>query len=430
MADKEARRAAYVADVTYGACDDFVIDHLRDSLATSVAQHVQHGHTMAVVDEADLLLVDHPLTPSMISGRMTDDEDHMLALVTERGYLLLYDRLCGLSAAVAPAATALERWFGLDVVRIPLDRPSMRVDHPDVLYFDLEDQMSALSRLIDDPQARGRPTIIYAPEPHQPEAVQRLLDDRGIEHAVLDGLPDLATATREMGRFGRWGRVSVLQHVPRDADVPLGRVTSNRVESPSPEVDERRKVIDAGGLLVIGLTRHNHDAADRPASLRAGRPARRAGGDPVPRAVRRRGPRGHGRRSRRDAPPASSAQRGRRGLAVGRCHPVHRIGAMGSGSRVGRLDGSVHRTRRLRHRTRERLPRSSSLGDARLRRRRGRRVGTPPKQRRRHDRAALVPRRRGARHVGPPRRRPGPVGHRRPVGSSTHAAEGPDRDPG
>jgi preprotein translocase subunit SecA len=256
VAGDEARRAAYGADVTYGACDDLAIDHLRDSLAIPLVHELQRGHALAIVDEADLLLVDHPLTPSTISGQATDQEKEMLALVTRRGYLLRYDRLCGLSAAVAPAATALERWFGLDVVQIPLDRPSRRVDHPDVLYLDLQDQMSALGRLVDDPQVRGRPIIIHAPEPHQPEAVERLLDDRGIEHAVLGDLPDLATATREMGRLGRWGRVSVLTRVPRVADVPLGGATSDRVESASAGLDERSRVIDAGGLLVIGLSRH------------------------------------------------------------------------------------------------------------------------------------------------------------------------------
>jgi preprotein translocase subunit SecA len=256
-ADAEARRAAYLADVTYGACDHFAIDHLRDGVASSAASQVQHAHALAIVDDADLLLVDYPLVPNAISGQMAGVERQMLALVTRRGYLLRYDRLCGLSAAVAPAATALERWFGLDVVPIPLDRPSRRVDHPDALHFDLQDQMSALGRVIAEPHARGQPIVIYAPEPHQLGAVERLLDDRGIEHAVMDEMSDLATATREMGRLGRWGRVSVLQRVPRVADVPLGGPTTDGVASPSAGADERRKVIDAGGLLVIGLSRHD-----------------------------------------------------------------------------------------------------------------------------------------------------------------------------
>jgi preprotein translocase subunit SecA len=257
MAHIEARRAAYRADVTYGACDDFALDHLRDGMVDSANQQVQRGHAMAVVDEADLLLVDHPLTQSVIAKRVPDDENDVLALVTRRSYLLLYDRLCALSAAVAPAATALERWFGMDVVQIPLHRPSLRVDHPDMLYFDLQDQMSALGGLIADPHARGRPIVIYAPEPHQLEAVERLLRGRGIDHAVVGELPDLATASREMGRFGRRGQVSVLQCVPRVADVPLGGAVTGGVGSPSTEADERSKVIDAGGLLVIGLSRHD-----------------------------------------------------------------------------------------------------------------------------------------------------------------------------
>jgi preprotein translocase subunit SecA len=254
---KQARLIAYQADVTYGSCDDLATDHLRDSLVMSAGDGVQRGHALAVVDDAEYLLVNHALSPCFLALNGADGERTVLAQVTRRGFLLLYERLCGLSSTVAPAETALERWFGLDVVQIPLERPATRVDHADVLYLDAEERLSALDRLVADRHARGQPILIYAPEPRQSEAVERLLRERRIEPLVLDVMPDLAAFTREMAEVGRLGRVSVLRRVPSIADIPLGGVVADGLESRSTREDERKKVIDAGGLLVLGLRRHD-----------------------------------------------------------------------------------------------------------------------------------------------------------------------------
>jgi preprotein translocase subunit SecA len=256
-ADKQARVIAYQADVTYGSCDDLALDHLRDNLVASAGDGVQRGHALAIVDDAEYLLVGHPLGPCFLASHGADGERTVLAQVTRRGFLLLYERLCGLSSTVAPAEAALEQWFGLDVVQIPLDRPTTRVDHADVLYLDAEERLSALDRLVADRHARGQPILIYAPERRESEAVERMLHGRRIEPAVLDTMPDLAALTREMAELGRLGRVSVLRRVPSIADVPLGGVAPDGLESRSTRQDERRKVIEAGGLLVLGLSRHD-----------------------------------------------------------------------------------------------------------------------------------------------------------------------------
>src|SRR5829696_1959475 len=62
------RREAYAADITYGTNSEFGFDYLRDNMATSLEATVQRGHTFAIVDEVDSILVDEARTPLIISG--------------------------------------------------------------------------------------------------------------------------------------------------------------------------------------------------------------------------------------------------------------------------------------------------------------------------------------------------------------------------
>jgi preprotein translocase subunit SecA len=64
----EQRRAAYAADITYGTNNEFGFDYLRDNMAWSAADLVQRGHTYAIVDEVDSILIDEARTPLIISG--------------------------------------------------------------------------------------------------------------------------------------------------------------------------------------------------------------------------------------------------------------------------------------------------------------------------------------------------------------------------
>ncbi len=66
--DWEQKRAAYEADVTYGTNSEFGFDYLRDNLATDMAEKSQRGHSLAIVDEVDNILIDEARTPLIISG--------------------------------------------------------------------------------------------------------------------------------------------------------------------------------------------------------------------------------------------------------------------------------------------------------------------------------------------------------------------------
>ncbi len=66
------KRASYAADVTYGTNNEFGFDYLRDNMAGTLADKVQRGHSYAIVDEVDSILIDEARTPLIISGRIAD----------------------------------------------------------------------------------------------------------------------------------------------------------------------------------------------------------------------------------------------------------------------------------------------------------------------------------------------------------------------
>jgi preprotein translocase subunit SecA len=73
--DDDQRRAAYVADITYGTNNEFGFDYLRDNMKYDLAQCVQRGHQFAIVDEVDSILIDEARTPLIISGPSEESTD-------------------------------------------------------------------------------------------------------------------------------------------------------------------------------------------------------------------------------------------------------------------------------------------------------------------------------------------------------------------
>ena len=71
----EARRQAYLADITYGTNNEFGFDYLRDNMCRTPQELVQRGHNYAIVDEVDSVLIDDARTPLIISGPTTKDDD-------------------------------------------------------------------------------------------------------------------------------------------------------------------------------------------------------------------------------------------------------------------------------------------------------------------------------------------------------------------
>jgi preprotein translocase subunit SecA len=83
--DRDAKRQAYAADITYGTNNEFGFDYLRDNMAVSKDEQFQRGHQYAIVDEVDFVLIDEARTPLIISGRADDAQElyHQFAAIVK-----------------------------------------------------------------------------------------------------------------------------------------------------------------------------------------------------------------------------------------------------------------------------------------------------------------------------------------------------------
>lgn len=75
---REAKQAAYAADITYGTNNEYGFDYLRDNMVYEVADRVQRGLNYAIVDEVDSILIDEARTPLIISGQARRPHAHVL----------------------------------------------------------------------------------------------------------------------------------------------------------------------------------------------------------------------------------------------------------------------------------------------------------------------------------------------------------------
>ena len=94
--NSDARRRAYLADITFGTNNEFGFDYLRDNMAISPADLVQRSHNYAIVDEVDSVLIDDARTPLIISGPVPKGDDQMF-----EEYQPLVEKLFGVQRQLA-----------------------------------------------------------------------------------------------------------------------------------------------------------------------------------------------------------------------------------------------------------------------------------------------------------------------------------------
>lgn len=187
-------------------------------------------------------------------GLPTTPETRHLAEITVQSYLRLYERRGGMSGTAATDAAELERVYGMSVRRIPTHRPVIRVDHPDEIYANDRVRLRALVARVHAERAAGRPVLIGTPSVAMSERVSAALGWSGIAHRCLNARAPASEADI-IADAGQVGAVTVATNMAgRGVDIHLP--------------DE---VIAAGGMAVIGTSRHEARRTDDQLIGRAGR---------------------------------------------------------------------------------------------------------------------------------------------------------------
>jgi preprotein translocase subunit SecA len=109
----------------------------------------------------------------------------LLATVTMREYLRRYDRLAGMTGTAVSDAPVYRDLYGIEVIAIPTNVPTIRIDHPDVVYPAADAKLAALAAEVARRQVSGQPVLIGAMNTGDAAAVSALLAEIGASHEVL-----------------------------------------------------------------------------------------------------------------------------------------------------------------------------------------------------------------------------------------------------
>ncbi len=185
----------------------------------------------------------------------------VLGSITLQHFLKLYPRLCGMTATARPSAEEFKEFYSLTVAVIPPNRPCIRRDEPDVVLTHKEAKTEALIAEIERVHAAGRPILVGTASVEESEELAAALKKAGVSCQVLNAKNDELEAWI-VARAGELGAVTISTNMAgRGTDIKLG----------GEDEQDRDKVVELGGLYVIGTNRHESLRIDRQLRGRAGR---------------------------------------------------------------------------------------------------------------------------------------------------------------
>ena len=266
-----------------------------------------------VVMNGELLIVDEH-TGRMLSGRRYSeglhqaleakerieikDENQTLATITLQNYFRLYEKLSGMTGTAMTEAAEFMQIYKLGVIPIPTNKPTARVDSPDLIYKTEAAKFLAVAEDIVKRHKAGQPVLVGTVSVEKSEELSAVLTRRGIKHEVLNAKQHEREAA-VIARAGTIGAVTVATNMAgRGTDIMLGgnpefmadfelqRQGLNPAENPEEyeaawpaEIAkqkaavalEHETVVAAGGLYVLGTERHESRRIDNQLRGRSGR---------------------------------------------------------------------------------------------------------------------------------------------------------------
>jgi len=189
------------------------------------------------------------------------EENQTLATITLQNYFRMYEKLSGMTGTASTEAAELSGIYGLQVVTIPTHKPMVRDDRPDLVYKTEAGKFQALVSDIVERQSKGQPVLVGTISVEKSEKISRELEKRGIGHEVLNAKQHFREADI-VSQAGRPGAVTVATNMAgRGVDIMLGGNPSTSGE----------KVLESGGLYVLGTERHESRRIDNQLRGRSGR---------------------------------------------------------------------------------------------------------------------------------------------------------------
>jgi len=196
-------------------------------------------------------------------------ESLTLATITFQNYFRLYQKLAGMTGTAVTEAEEFHKIYKLEVVIIPTNKPMIRTDYPDQIYKTEEAKFCAVANEIEKLYKEQHPVLIGTTSIEKSEHLSELLQRRGIPHQVLNAKLHEKEA-HIVAQAGQPGAVTVATNMAgRGVDIILGGNPEGRGEEEW--LADHIKIVELGGLHVIGTERHEARRIDNQLRGRSGR---------------------------------------------------------------------------------------------------------------------------------------------------------------
>ena len=289
-------------DSLYSVSNISLMHHLMASLRAHTLFHKDQHY---VIQDGEIVIVDE-FTGRLMSGRRWSDglhqaveakegveikrENQTLASITFQNYFRLYKKLSGMTGTADTEAFEFQSIYNLETVIIPTNRPIQRKDFNDQIFRSAEEKYEAVVKDIAECYKRGQPVLVGTTSIENSELVSHLLNQQGIPHNVLNAKEHQREALI-VAQAGKVGAITVATNMAgRGTDIVLGGNVKHQAdairadENLSEEEkaariaelengwqEEHDKVMEAGGLHIIGTERHESRRIDNQLRGRAGR---------------------------------------------------------------------------------------------------------------------------------------------------------------
>ena len=239
-----------------------------------------------VVRNGQVIIVDE-FTGRLMEGRRYSDGLHQAieakegvrvqresityATITLQNYFRMYGKLAGMTGTAATEAEELSKIYSLEVVSIPTHEPMVRQDNPDVVYATEKAKFQAIAGDLEEVHKTGRPVLVGTVSIEKSELLSDILKRRGISCEVLNAKQHEREASI-VAQAGRPGAVTVATNMAgRGTDIILGGNPASLDLSSDQWQEAHDKVVNLGGLHIIGTERHESRRIDNQLRGRAGR---------------------------------------------------------------------------------------------------------------------------------------------------------------
>ena len=335
IVDEKAKTATLTKHGVDKAEKWFGIENLSDSENATISHHINqalkaHGVMKRDIDyvvKDDSVIIVDEFTGRLMFGRRYNEGLHQAieakehvkiekesmtqATITFQNFFRMYGKLSGMTGTALTEEGEFNDIYSLDVIVIPTNKPIARIDYPDAVYKTINGKYKALLRDVAAAHEKGQPVLIGTVSIEKSEYLSKLLMKQGIKHKVLNAKNHEKEA-EIVAQAGKYGAVTIATNMAgRGTDIVLGgnseylakqemrkqgyddalialadsyadtddeivlsarKLYRSLVEDYSKETKEERvRVVEAGGLFIMGTERHESRRIDNQLRGRSGR---------------------------------------------------------------------------------------------------------------------------------------------------------------